>query len=328
MWWLTARSKTKPRALNYALDFCRGSIIGVYDAEDAPAHDQIQRIVQRFYERGPEVACLQGVLDFYNAKRNWLSRCFAAEYAAWFRVLLPGIAKLGLVIPLGGTSLFFRRSALEELGGWDAHNVTEDADLGIRLARRGYRAELIDSVTEEEANCWFWPWVRQRSRWLKGYMITWAVHTRRPAQLWRDLGPWKFVGVQLLLLGTISQFLLAPFLWTFWMPAFGLSHPFSNIASPGLIVGIASFFVLSELVNVTIGVYAVRAPQHRHLMPWIPTMLFYFPIAVAAAYKGLLELITRPFYWDKTTHGADQTVPTSAADPVVKDVQTLHLHQV
>jgi len=320
--------KTKPRALNYALDFCRGSIIGVYDAEDAPAPDQIQCVVRRFYERGPEVACLQGVLDFYNAKRNWLSRCFAAEYAAWFRVLLPGFTKMGLVIPLGGTSLFFRRTALEDLGAWDAHNVTEDADLGIRLARHGYRTELIDSVTEEEANCWFFPWIRQRSRWLKGYMITWAVHTRNPAQLWRDLGAWKFFGVQMLLLGTISQFLLAPFLWTFWMPAFGLPHPLANVASLGLIIAIASFFVLSEVLNVVIGIYAVRAPQHRHLMPWVPTMILYFPVAVAAAYKGLAELITRPFYWDKAAHGADHTAPVILTEPAPKDAQTLLRHQV
>jgi hypothetical protein len=140
--------RTKPRALNYAVDFCRGSIVGIYDAEDAPARDQLRRVVRRFGEAPPEVACLQGVLDFYNARTNWLSRCFTIDYATWFRIVLPGIARLGFVIPLGGTTLFFRRGALEALGGWDAHNVTEDADLGLRLARHGYRCELIDSVTE------------------------------------------------------------------------------------------------------------------------------------------------------------------------------------
>jgi glycosyltransferase XagB len=198
--------RTKPRALNYALDFCRGSIVGVYDAEDAPAPDQLRRVVRRFRERPPEVACLQGVLDFYNARTNWLSRCFAIDYATWFRIVLPGIARLGFVIPLGGTTLFFRRAALERLGGWDAHNVTEDADLGLRLARHGYRCELIDSVTEEEANCRAIPWIRQRSRWLKGYAMTWISHMRRPRLLLRDLGPWKFIGVQILFLGTLSTY--------------------------------------------------------------------------------------------------------------------------
>ena len=214
--------KTKPRALNYALDFCKGSIIGIYDAEDAPATDQIRNVVRRFHERGPEVACLQGVLDFYNARCNWLSRCFAIEYAAWFRIILPGLEHLGLAIPLGGTTLFFRRAALENLGAWDAHNVTEDADIGIRLARHGYRAEILETVTREEAVCRSLPWIRQRSRWLKGYAMTWAVHMRSPTRLFRDLGARRFFGFQILFLGTLSQFALAPVLWSFWLVVFGL----------------------------------------------------------------------------------------------------------
>jgi len=295
--------KTKPRALNYALDFCRGDIIGVYDAEDAPAPDQIDRVVQHFHSAAPDVACLQGVLDFYNARSNWFSRCFTIEYATWFRVILPGLSKLGLVVPLGGTTLFFRRKVLEELGGWDAHNVTEDADLGVRLARHGYRTELINTVTEEEANCRLWPWVKQRSRWLKGYAITWAVHMRQPRQLWRDLGPWKFFGVQMLFLGTLSQFLLAPVLWSFWLVQMGVAHPVMAGAPPTIITVAVALFILSELVTMGVGIYAVRHDKHRHLMPWVPTLYFYFPLAALASYKGLFELLTRPFYWDKTAHG-------------------------
>lgn len=308
--------KTKPRALNYALDFCRGAIVGVYDAEDAPSPDQIHRVVHRFHERGQDVACLQGVLDFYNAKTNWLSRCFTVEYAVWFRVILPGLSRLGLVVPLGGTTLFFRRAALEKLGGWDAHNVTEDADLGVRLARHGYRAELIDIVTEEEANCRFWPWIKQRSRWLKGYAITWAVHMRSPAKLWSDLGAWRFFGVQLLFLGTISQFLLAPLLWSFWMIPLGLPHPMTAVASSWLVYVTASGFILSESISIAIGIYAVRGPRHRFLIPWVPTLYFYFPMAALASYKGVIELLTRPFFWDKTTHGVfDVPDPAEAPNP-------------
>ncbi|WP_223421719.1 glycosyltransferase [Tateyamaria pelophila] len=124
---------TKPRALNYALDFCHGSIIGVWDAEDAPETDQIEKVVARFGQAAPDVACVQGILDYYNCTQNWLSRCFSIEYATWWRLVLPGVERLNLVLPLGGTTLFFRRDILEELGGWDAHNVTEDADLGLRL---------------------------------------------------------------------------------------------------------------------------------------------------------------------------------------------------
>ena len=295
--------KTKPRALNYALDFCRGSIVGIYDAEDAPDPDQIHKIVRRFHERGPKVACLQGVLDFYNAPTNWLSRCFTVEYASWFRIVLPGIQRLGFAIPLGGTTMFFRRSALEELGAWDAHNVTEDADLGMRLARRGYRAEVVETVTEEEANCRAIPWIKQRSRWLKGYAMTWAVHMRNPAQLYRDLGPWKFFGFQLLFLGALSQFVLAPIMWSFWLVMFGLPHPLIGLLSHTGFMTLAVLFFSTEVLGVIISCFALRGEKHRWLRKWAPTLMLYYPLGAIASYKGLWEVLTKPYYWDKTTHG-------------------------
>ena len=217
--------RTKPRAMNYALDFCEGDIIGIFDAEDAPEPDQITMVARRFQAAPPDVVCLQGILDYYNPRQNWLARCFTIEYATWFRVMLPGMARLGFAIPLGGTTLFFRRDVLEELGGWDAHNVTEDADLGFRLARHGYRTEMISTVTEEEANCRPWPWIKQRSRWLKGYMTTYLVHMRRPRLLHKQLGAWRFWGFQAHFVSALSQFLLAPFLWSFWLVLLGLPHP-------------------------------------------------------------------------------------------------------
>lgn len=303
--------QTKPRALNYALSFAKGSIIGVYDAEDAPARDQLHIVVQRFAQAGPDVACLQGRLDFYNSHSNWLSRCFTVEYATWFRIMLPGFERLGLAIPLGGTTLFFRREILEELGGWDAHNVTEDADLGIRLARHGYRTEIIDSVTQEEANARAWPWIKQRSRWLKGYAITYCVHMRNPWKLWKDLGAWQFFGVQLLFAGTISQFLLAPVLWSFWLMLFGLPHPLDGILAPSVAVTFAGVFLLSEIIGITVSAIAVATAGKRDLIKWTPTLHFYFPLAAIAAYKGVCELATKPFYWDKTAHGIFMpTAPT------------------
>ncbi len=299
--------QTKPRALNFALDFCRGSIIGVYDAEDAPAADQIHRVVRRFHERGKDVACLQGILDFYNARTNWLSRCFTVEYATWFRVILPGLEQLGFVIPLGGTTLFFRREALEELGGWDAYNVTEDADLGVRLARKGYRTELLDTVTEEEANCRAWPWVKQRSRWLKGYAMTYGVHMRDPARLWRDIGAWRFLGLQIIFFCSLSQVALAPFLWTFWALPMGLPHPLVGLMPTGMMVGLSVTFILSEAITIAVGMIAVSAPKHRFLRLWVPSLHFYFPMATLAAIKGFWEILTKPFYWDKTTHGVFDT---------------------
>jgi len=295
--------KTKPRALNHALDHARGAIVGVYDAEDAPEPDQLLKVVARFQRSGPDVACLQGMLDYYNPRTNWLSRCFTIEYAGWFRLVLPGLARLGLVVPLGGTTLFFRRDVLDQLGAWDAHNVTEDADLGIRLARHGYRTELIETVTLEEANCRPLPWVKQRSRWIKGYIMTWAVHMRQPRLLWRQLGPKGFLGFQVLFLGTIAQFLLAPLLWSFMLLPFGFDHPlYAALPAPALWV-IGGTFFLSEAANIVIGALGLGRTTHGLSLLWVLTLKLYYPLASLAAYKGLMELATRPFYWDKTTHG-------------------------
>ena len=295
--------RTKPRAMNYALDFCQGDIIGIFDAEDAPDPDQITKVARRFQQVPREVACLQGILDYYNPTQNWLARCFTIEYATWFRTMLPGMARLGLAIPLGGTTLYFRRDVLEELGGWDAHNVTEDADLGFRLARHGYRTEMIETVTEEEANCRPWPWIKQRSRWLKGYMTTYLVHMRAPRQLHAQLGAWKFWGFQAHFVSAVSQVLLAPMLWSFWLVLFGLPHPLDPVLPRVVLTAIGSLFLTVEVLNACIHAVSVARPKHRHLIAWVPTMHFYSPLGAVAAYKALYELVCKPFFWDKTAHG-------------------------
>jgi len=296
--------QTKPRALNFALDFTCGSIVGIYDAEDAPDPDQLLKVAAHFAAARPDVACLQGRLDFYNPATNWLSRAFTIDYAVWFGVILPGLSRLRLAVPLGGTTLFFRRDVIDALGAWDAHNVTEDADLGMRLARRGWRTELIPTVTAEEANCRLWPWIKQRSRWIKGYAMTWAVHMRSPRVLLADLGLWRFLGFQVVFLGALSQFIFAPVLWSFWLVLAGLPHPLADPLPGWLILALATLFLASELTNIAIGAWACRGARHRWLIPWVPTMHFYFPLAAIASWKGLAEIVTRPFFWDKTEHGA------------------------
>jgi cellulose synthase/poly-beta-1,6-N-acetylglucosamine synthase-like glycosyltransferase len=295
--------RTKPRALNFALDFCKGSIVGVWDAEDKPAPGQITEAVRRFAVAAPDVACLQGVLDFYDSRHNWLTRCFTIDYAVWFRAMLPGLAELGLVVPLGGTTLFFRREILEKLGGWDAHNVTEDADLGLRLARHGYRTELIPTVTEEEPNSRVLAWLRQRSRWQKGYAITWASHMRSPRRLWRDLGPKRFCGVQVLFLGGLTEAILTPVLMSYWLVVLGLPHPLAGTLPGWIVTGAGVLFLISEAVTLSIGLWGLSGPRHRHLIPWLPLMHFYGPLASLSSYKALWEWIAAPFYWDKTRHG-------------------------
>ncbi len=296
--------KTKPRAMNYALEFTSGAIIGVYDAEDAPETNQLYKVAARFAASDEKLACLQGILSFYNPRAGWLARCFSFEYAAWFGIMLPGLQRMGFAIPLGGTTLFFRRGVLLQLGAWDAHNVTEDAELGMRLAREGYRAEMIDTVTQEEANNRLWPWVRQRSRWLKGYAMTWCVHMRQPWRLLRDLGPWKFAGFQLLFLGTILAFCLAPLLW--W----GFAHFVSGGAipapaglAPDALQRLGVLFVTCEGVSIATFLTARRLLSVRPGALWVFTLPAYFMFATLAAYKGVMEMLWKPFFWDKTEHG-------------------------
>lgn len=316
--------RTKPRAMNYGLNFARGSIVGVYDAEDAPEPDQILKVARKFLEVPSDVACLQGQLDYYNPHHNWLSRCFTLEYATWFRLLLPGVSRLGLFVPLGGTTLFFRRSLLEEMGAWDAHNVTEDADLGLRLTRHGYRTEIIETTTYEEANAAVLPWVKQRSRWLKGYAMTWATHMRDPVQLWRDLGARRFLGLQAQLLGTVLGFSLAPVLWTLVVKVAGLSHPLDAYLTTQGYLGLAFFFVACQMLTFYAAWRAAALPRHRKLRLWIPILDVYFLLASAATLMGLAELLVKPFHWRKTAHGhfsqdgqatglmQDQTLPASS----------------
>ena len=310
---------TKPRAMNYALDFCRGEILGVWDAEDAPVPDQIETVARHFAQAPDDVVCLQGVLDYYNPRTNWRARCFTIEYSGWFRVVLPGIARMGLVVPLGGTTFFFRRDKLLELGGWDAHNVTEDADLGVRLSRAGYRTEMVKTTTYEEANFRAWPWVKQRSRWLKGFMVTYLVHMRAPRRLLRELGMLRFLGVQAFFLGTVGQFLLAPVLWVFWLATLGLGHPYQVVIPGSVLTTCVYLFLLAEAANFVVGALGVAAGKRRFLIPWVPTMVLYYPLGVLAAYKGLWELAVKPFFWDKTQHGHAQEEapedPISRASP-------------
>ncbi len=303
--------QTKPRAMNYALNFCRGAYIGIYDAEDAPEADQIRRIIAHFKTAGPNVACVQGYLDYYNARQNWLTRCFTIEYALWFRVVLHGVDNLGLPVPLGGTTVFFRRDALDAIGAWDAHNVTEDADLGFRLARLGYRCDFVPTSTYEEASATLKTWIRQRSRWLKGYAITWGTHMRNPVRLWRDLGPAGFFAFQVLLLGTVTTFLLAPMIWSLWLVMLGGSPPFYGLIAPWIWQTLAVAFAVSELVLTTLGFYAVSGKAHRHLIFYVPTMILYWPIGTLAVFKGIYELVRSPFYWDKTQHGQHQNPATT-----------------
>lgn len=303
-----AALQTKPRAMNFALPYCRGSIIGIYDAEDRPDPDQIRAVVRALSRAPADVACVQGHLDFYNPDQNWLARCFTIEYAIWFRVVLHGVQRLGIPIPLGGTTVFFRRQALEEVGGWDAHNVTEDADLGMRLARFGYRCEMIRSVTLEEANCRPWRWIGQRSRWLKGYAITWTTHMRTPRALLRDLGWRGFLGFQVLFLGGMTSYLALPLFWVIWFATF-FGFGMQEILPASLFWPFAVSMLTGQAIMVTVAAIALRDSGRIRMLPWVLVLPIYWPLGAIAAYRAIAEFFTRPFYWSKTEHGLAEKTP-------------------
>lgn len=300
-----SQPRTKPKALNYGLQLALGSFVVIYDAEDIPEPDQLRRALQLFEQdaaTGGRLATVQAKLNFYNPLRNWLTKQFTIEYSSLFDALLPCYFNLGFPIPLGGTSNHFRRDILEAVGGWDPYNVTEDADLGMRLYRRGYHSAILDSTTYEEACSGFKNWFFQRTRWLKGWMQTYYVHMRRPLRLWHELGPWKFLGFQAIIGGPIFSALAHPV----FLGILIWQNPFASFPDDLALAGLwlLSIFNLSAgyLATMWLGLSALRARNISGLIFTIVTLPFYWLLISAAAYRGLCQLLYAPFYWEKTEH--------------------------
>lgn len=300
-----SQPRTKPKACNYGLEIARGEFVVIFDAEDIPDPKQLRRTASMLAMSPPSIACVQAKLAIYNRRSNFLTHWFAAEYMAWFDLLLPALQAAGLPIPLGGTSNHFRVTALREIGGWDPHNVTEDADLGVRLHRAGYRTSIVDSSTYEEAPTSYGVWVRQRTRWIKGYMQTWLVHMRHPVTLWKDLGPKGFVGFHALIGGTPTTFLLTPvyaLLTTLW----ALTQ-YAGIAAvfPGWVYDLA-------MVNIVAGTFAftyIQMISAARRGAWDTVRVaalspLYWYMMSLASWRALYQLLTRPSYWEKTPHGS------------------------
>jgi glycosyltransferase XagB len=292
--------RTKPKALNAALPFARGSFIAVYDAEDHPEPNQLRLALEAFVAGDARLACVQARLTIDNSRDSWLSRLFTAEYAGLFDVFLPGLAAWRLPLPLGGSSNHFRTAVLRQSGAWDPYNVTEDADLGMRLARFGYRATVIPSSTYEEAPSSFRPWLRQRTRWFKGWMQTWLVHSRSPRRLIRDLGWRGFAVFQLLVGGTVLAALVHSL--------------FAALLVYEVIAG-QSMTIYLYVITLVFG-YAISAVLgwlglwRRRLMgcAWaLLLMPLYWLMLSLAAWRALYHLIRYPHHWEKTEHGLART---------------------
>jgi len=315
--------QTKPKALNCALPFARGEFIAVFDAEDQPDPGQLRAALDAFRSHGDDVACAQASLCIHNHGESWLSRSFAAEYAGQFDVFLPGLAAMRMPLPLGGSSNHFRTAKLREVGGWDAWNVTEDADLGFRLARFGYLSVTFDSTTNEEAPIRFKAWLGQRSRWMKGWMQTWGVHMREPRRLWRQAGPRGFFALNIIIGGNVLTALaypvlvveLAAYLVTAGagiMPGWFLTGSLAPLHIATFTAGLLS--------TVVVGLIGL-ARRGRLRSGWVLAATpFYWACLSIAAWRALWQLWRDPYRWEKTEHGLTQSRP-SAATP---RTQTMH----
>jgi glycosyltransferase XagB len=299
--------RTKPKALNAALQFAYGSYTVVFDAEDVPEPDQLRRALDKFAAADDRLACVQASLTIDNTADGWLARMFTAGYAGQFDAFLPGLAALGLPLPLGGSSNHFRTAALRKVGGWDPFNVTEDADLGIRLHRLGYRSAAIAAATYEEAPARFHSWLRQRARWYKGWMQTWLVHMRRPGRLVRDLRPGGALAVQLFLACNVLAALVHPI----FAAALGYSllagAPLTTVTSFTSWPIFAATFLCGYASTIPldlIGLKRRRLLGHGWVLALTP--LYWFLLSLAA-WRALIQLICDPQRWEKTEHGLART---------------------
>ena len=308
--------RTKPRACNYGLAFARGQYVVIYDAEDRPAPDQLRKAMAAFerdrFEREvlgrdqPPLAVVQASLSYFNSDYNVLTRMFAVEYAHWFESMLPGLEGTGIPVPLGGTSNHFETQVLRELGAWDPYNVTEDADLGLRAAVDGYRVTVIDSTTGEEACARTSAWIRQRTRWIKGYLITSAVNLRHPVRFTRRVGLPGVIGMIGLILGTPMAFLLYPIVTTFTVITFVGSRSFGLEIPTWLMIGSAvSMLFGNGLMIATAAIAATRRYSWRIGVFAVFSPLYWF-LHAYAAWRALYQTLVDPHRWEKTPHGISE----------------------
>jgi cellulose synthase/poly-beta-1,6-N-acetylglucosamine synthase-like glycosyltransferase len=301
-----AGPRTKPKALNYALQFARGDFVVVYDAEDRPEPDQLRRAWEVFRRAPPELGCLQARLNIYNPQQSWLTRQFTIEYSALFDAVLPALERLGLPVPLGGTSNHFPRSVLVGVGAWDPFNVTEDADLGIRLARHGYRTGILASTTWEEAPPALEAWTKQRTRWLKGWMQTYLVHTRELRGLSRDLGWRAATGFHALMGGLVASALAHPIFYAVvtWHWLSGELFAPAETALGAVLWTVAWVnLAVGYIVSILVGVLSVLRRGQPRLATYALLTPLYWLLISFAAYRAVYHLINAPFLWEKTEHG-------------------------
>lgn len=305
--------RTKPKACNLVLPLLRGTFVTIYDAEDKPAPDQLRLSVAAFSHSRRQLACLQAPLNYYNRNENLITQLFSIEYSALFRLFLPALRQLRIPIPLGGTSNHIRVEALRAVHGWDPYNVTEDADLGIRLAYHGYSTDILPSLTLEESPVRLRPWLRQRSRWIKGYIQTWLVYMRAPLDLLKQLGVPAFFGFQLFVGAPALTFLFAPLFWLLFFISLSGFAPAMRLPD-WLLLSCSITLILGFSLQWTTAMLAVRREQWSGLLRAQAIYPAYWLLHSIACIKALWQLIVKPHYWEKTTHGQSRIFKKTASN--------------
>ena len=306
--------RTKPKACNVGLDFARGEYLVIYDAEDRPERDQLKKAVIGFLRAGEKTICLQSRLNFYNPRQNLMTRFFTAEYSAWFDLSLPGLSAVRAVIPLGGTSNHFVTQRLKELLGWDAFNVTEDCDLGIRIQRAGYCTRMLQTTTWEEACSRIRFWIPQRTRWIKGYIQTYLVHMRHPMQLFRELGLAKFLHFHLVVGCSTLATLLNPLFWflaVLWF-LFRIEALTSLFPGPVFAMGVTCLFA-GNFAFVYLGMIGCYRRRYWDLVGFALLAPFYWILMSYSGWRAFFQFFSDPFKWEKTNHGLGAQVDESGA---------------
>jgi glycosyltransferase XagB len=299
------KPQTKPRALNYALQFVRGELLTIYDAEDMPEPDQLKKAASAFAAGPQNLACLQAELTFYNANENWLTRQFAVEYSVLFGLVLPCLARHSLPLPLGGTSNHFRVQILRDVGAWDPFNVTEDADLGLRLARQNYKIQMLDSKTYEEANVQLGNWVHQRARWFKGFIQTWLVYMRDPPSLQKQIGWDGLWAVHATIFGTVFSSIVHPIFTLILVYQLWCEFTEGAIRN-NLVTGLLGLSLAVITLSYGTALYAGYHVCKKHKFHWWSTLLtmpIYWLLMGFAAWLSVKQFIFQPFHWNKTKHG-------------------------
>ncbi|MCK9265566.1 glycosyltransferase [bacterium] len=304
-WWKVLeipdfKPKTKGKALNYGLLQTKGEFLVIYDAEDIPEKNQIKKAAIAFSKVDKNVACLQSKLNYYNPYQNILTRWFTAEYSSWFDLYLPGIDAIKAPMPLGGTSNHFRTDKLVELKGWDPFNVTEDCDLGIRIFKAHYTTRVLDTTTWEEANSVLNNWLKQRSRWVKGYIQTYFVNLRNPIQLIKRVGLINFFHFNIIVGGNFFVLCFNPIawimilIWLFKPHKFVMENNFLLISTIALLVG-NLFFVLIHIWGV------LKRRWYKLVFAASISPIYWFLMSLGA-WKGFSQYIRKPHFWEKTEH--------------------------